>query len=77
MEQTDPHEQRVRDRAYQLWEADGSRDGMADTYWYRARTELGEEEEAYDDILDDSFPASDPPANSGTTGPRPLIGSER
>lgn len=31
------HEQRVRERAYHLWEADGRPDGNADDYWERAR----------------------------------------
>ncbi len=31
------HEQRVRDRAYHLWEADGRPDGNAGEYWERAR----------------------------------------
>jgi hypothetical protein len=30
-------EQRIGDRAYQLWEADGSPEGKAEYYWYRAQ----------------------------------------
>jgi len=63
MEQADPTEQRVRDLAYRLWEADGSPDGMAETYWHRARMDLADEEKAYDETLEDTFPASDPPAH--------------
>jgi len=69
MKQSDLNEQRVRDRAYHLWEADGSPHGMADTYWHRARIELGEEEQAFDELLEDTFPASDAPAHSGIAGP--------
>jgi hypothetical protein len=29
-------EQRIRERAYQLWEADGAPEGKAEHYWYRA-----------------------------------------
>jgi hypothetical protein len=39
MEQTDPNDQRLRDSANYLWEADGSPDGVAETYWHRARFE--------------------------------------
>jgi hypothetical protein len=34
---------RIRERAYQLWEADGRPEGRADTYWHRA-CELAEDE---------------------------------
>jgi len=30
-------ELRIREKAYQLWEADGSPQGKSDEYWYRAR----------------------------------------
>jgi Protein of unknown function (DUF2934) len=30
-------EQRIRARAYLLWEAEGRQEGMADNYWHRAR----------------------------------------
>ena len=30
-------EQRIRERAYQLWQADGAQEGKADEYWHRAR----------------------------------------
>jgi hypothetical protein len=36
-------EQPIRERAYQLWQADGAPEGKADEYWHRAR-ELIEEE---------------------------------
>lgn len=31
------NELRIREKAYQLWEADGSPQGKADEYWHRAR----------------------------------------
>ena len=64
-------EQRIRERAYFLWQNDGCPVGQADRYWERAR----EIEAAYQrddrrvDIEgEDSFPASDPPSRSGVTG---------
>jgi hypothetical protein len=30
-------ELRVREKAYELWEADGSPEGKSDEYWHRAR----------------------------------------
>ena len=33
-------EQRIRERAYALWQSDGSPDGRADDYWDRARRQL-------------------------------------
>ncbi|MDB5539201.1 MAG: hypothetical protein JWQ89_928 [Devosia sp.] len=34
---------KIRDRAYALWEADGSPEGMDKQYWERAERELSEE----------------------------------
>jgi Protein of unknown function (DUF2934) len=36
-------EERIRQKAYQLWEEDGSPDGRADEYWHRAREMLDQE----------------------------------
>ena len=33
-------EQRIRERAYALWQSDGSPDGRADEYWDLARRQL-------------------------------------
>jgi Protein of unknown function (DUF2934) len=38
-------EQRIRERAYQLWQADGAPEGKSDNYWYRARELLEAESE--------------------------------
>jgi len=43
---TDDREQRVRERAYHLWEADGKPHGRDVEYWDRARELLGTEERA-------------------------------
>ena len=37
-------EDRVRDRAYALWEKDGRPDGRSDEYWQQARSEAEAEE---------------------------------
>ncbi len=42
-ESTTDTEQRVRQRAHLLWEAEGKQDGGVDAYWHRAR-ELIEDE---------------------------------
>lgn len=62
----DALEQRIRERAYALWDADGKPDGTPDEYWYRAHREVTQEGSAspgsLDDQLQDTFPASDPPS---------------
>jgi hypothetical protein len=42
------HEQRVRDRAYQIWESEGRSEGRSDEYWRRAEAEIAAEESAAD-----------------------------
>lgn len=41
-------QQRIRDKAYALWQADGSMEGCADEYWRKARNlveaEIAEEQ---------------------------------
>jgi hypothetical protein len=37
-------EERIRKRAYQLWEADGAPEGRAEEYWHRARELIQQEE---------------------------------
>jgi hypothetical protein len=37
-------EDRVRDRAYALWEKDGRPDGRSEEYWQQARSEVEAEE---------------------------------
>jgi len=64
-------EQRIRERAYFLWQEDGCPDDHADRYWERA-CKLEAQCEAYERLIDieeeDSFPASDPPSHSVITG---------
>jgi hypothetical protein len=37
-------QQRIRERAYHLWDADGRPEGRSDEYWERARELIGMEE---------------------------------
>ncbi|KAA0998579.1 DUF2934 domain-containing protein [Paraburkholderia panacisoli] len=39
-------EEKIRVRAYELWEKDGSPDGRADEYWEQAKAQIDEEETA-------------------------------
>ncbi|CAB3725243.1 DUF2934 domain-containing protein [Paraburkholderia rhynchosiae] len=41
-------EDRIRKRAYELWESDGSPEGRADDYWTRAQAQIEAEGEAGD-----------------------------
>ena len=64
-------EQRIRERAYLLWQGAGSPPGEAEAFWKKAIEEL-EADKAAEKMLDkelaDSFPASDPPSHTGITG---------
>jgi hypothetical protein len=54
-------EERVRQRAQELYRLRGDRTGSAVDDWLRAEEEI-REEQAVDEALEASFPASDPPA---------------
>ena len=62
-------EQRIRGKAYQLWQEAGSPEGEDEHFWHQGCAATDQEEEALDETVEESFPASDPPANSGITGP--------
>ena len=78
-EQTDARdsdrEQRIRERAYHLWREAGSPEGRDEEFWHQAReieekgnlSRIDAEEGGVN--TEDSFPASDPPSNSGVIGP--------
>jgi hypothetical protein len=61
--------ERLRQRAYELWEEAGKPSGRSAYFWHMAERQMDEELEDYDKTLADTFPASDPPAHSGITGP--------
>lgn len=48
---TPEREQRIRERAYHLWQADGSPHGRDKEYWERARELVGMEESAGSGLL--------------------------
>ncbi len=57
-------EERIRRRAEALYRRRGNRPGSALDDWIRAEKEIREaEEQAIEQALDESSPASDPPAN--------------
>ena len=61
--------ERVRDRAYELWERAGQPNGKDVELWLEAEQEI-EKGEMLDEGLEESFPDSDPPSSamrSGTT----------
>ena len=55
-------EQRIRERAYHLWEADGSPHGQHDEFWERARALIGMEASGQSGQLPNpaSLPGADP-----------------
>lgn len=40
-----PDEQKIRDRAFQLWDQAGQPDGQEQEFWFRAERELSEEDD--------------------------------
>ena len=73
----------VWERSYLLWRKEGCPDGRDREFWERARLQLeaesappmiaplqarSAEEAAMDKALEESFPASDPPAFTATAG---------
>jgi hypothetical protein len=42
------HEQRIRERAHQIWEREGRPEGKSDEHWQRAQAEIAAEESEAD-----------------------------
>jgi len=78
-------DRRIRERAYDLWEKEGSPAGRDQEFWERARlmveaeaaapvrtplSERSAEERRADQAAKESFPASDPPSFAATAGTR-------
>jgi len=86
-------EDRIRKRAYFLWEEEGRPEGRAEFHWHKARRLVEASEPALtadckpmdepgasvDEQIDDSFPASDPPSYNagGRLGAPPQRTSKR
>jgi len=69
-------QQRIRDKAYQLWDEAGRPEGQDDHFWYGAKVAIDQEEAKLDTEVSGSFPASDPPSSSvvtGATGEAPVV----
>ncbi len=59
------HEQRVRERAYHLWEADGRPHGRDVEFWERARELIGMEDSAGAGLLPNPQTHPDSPGETG------------
>ena len=63
---SDPgRDQRIRERAYHLWEAGGKRLGHDVEYWERARELIGMEESAGSGLLPNPINTPDSPRETG------------
>jgi hypothetical protein len=54
---------RTQRKAYDLWQKAGCPEGGSEEFWFAAQAAIEAEEAHYDEELDESFPASDPPAH--------------
>ena len=69
-------QQRIRDRAYELWTEAGSPEGQDEHFWFAAKVDIDQQEAKIDKEVAGSFPASDPPSSSivtGATGEHPAV----
>lgn len=68
MSETD-HEEPIRAIAYRLWQEAGEPADRHDEFWHQARKQIEHPPEPPKSGTEDSFPASDPPSNTGIVGP--------
>lgn len=69
-------QQRLREKAHQLWEEAGRPEGNDQHFWFLAKVEIDREEAKVDKEVAGSFPASDPPSSAvvtGATGEHPAV----
>lgn len=64
---TDDREQKIRERAYSLWEQNGGEHGRHEEHWHRAEADLDEDGA--------SAPTQEEPAEGGDGTPAPEPGS--
>jgi len=62
-------EKRIEEHARALWITAGSPEGGPQAFFEEARLQIAADETAVDETVEESFPASDPPAHTGITGP--------
>ena len=80
---SDSNEQHIRERAYTLWEKEGSPEGRDVEFWERARLmveaeakpamvrpQVSAKDAQIDEAMKETFPASDPPAFTADRGVR-------
>lgn len=67
---------RIRERAHRIWDSEGRPDDRAEVHWEIATRIIDEEDatagtgetrDALDEAVEESFPASDPPAQTQPT----------
>lgn len=61
-------QQRIRERAFELWEEAGSPEGEEQRFWFAAKVDIHQQEAKLDKEVAGSFPASDPPSSNVVTG---------
>lgn len=71
----DPNEQQIRERAYNLWEAEGRPDGREQEYWYRAEAGLSGDGQQHDGVDSGLQPGGTIPSGGPAVGLAGSIGS--
>ncbi|MDB5314397.1 MAG: hypothetical protein JWO24_241 [Rhodospirillales bacterium] len=61
-------EERIKERAQQLWQEAGSPEGGKDSFLKQAQQDINAQEAKLDKEIAQTFPASDPPSSTVVTG---------